>query len=91
MSYLRKLICLLWLALAPFAAWAGPLDINTADAEMLAATLDGVGPAKAQAIVEYRDRHGPFVSVGDLRLVKGIGEATLERNRDKLTVSKGSP
>lgn len=56
-------------------AWAG-IDINTADAKMLE-KLKGVGPAIAQAIVDYRTQNGPFKSVGDLAKVKGIGPKTL--------------
>ena len=41
-------------ALVPLWAWAGPVNINTADAKTLARELDGIGPAKAQAIVDYR-------------------------------------
>lgn len=69
----------------------GPIDLNTADAPALARALAGVGPAKAQAIVEYRRRHGPFKSVDELALVKGIGPRTLERNRDRLTVRGQAP
>ena len=70
---------------------SGPIDLNTADAPALARALAGVGPAKAQAIVEYRRRHGPFKSVDELALVKGIGPRTLERNRDRLTVRGQAP
>jgi competence protein ComEA len=52
----------------PLVAWGGPVDINTADAGTLARELNGVGPARAQAIVAYRNEHGPFKSVDDLRL-----------------------
>jgi competence protein ComEA len=66
---------------------AGPVDINTADAATLAAAINGVGEKKAETIVEYRNTHGPFASVDDLVRIKGIGSATIERNRDSLTVS----
>ena len=62
-------------------ALAGPVNVNTADAETISAELKGIGLAKAQAIVEYREKHGPFRSIEDLALVSGIGEWTLERNR----------
>jgi competence protein ComEA len=65
---------------------AGPIDINTADVKTLAEALKGVGPAKAEAIVAYREKHGPFKSVEGLVLVQGIGEKTLEINRDNVTV-----
>lgn len=61
------------------------ININTATVETLA-NLDGVGETKAQAIVAFRDEKGPFQSAEDLTLVKGIGERTLEKNADRLTV-----
>ena len=71
----------------PLLAFAGEVDINTADAETIAAELNGVGLSKARAIVEYRTKHGPFRSVDDLSLVKGIGERTVEKNRSDIQVS----
>jgi competence protein ComEA len=72
---------------APTLALAGPVDVNTADAETISAELKGVGLAKAQAIVDYRKKHGPFRSADDLSLVKGIGERTVEMNRSDIKVS----
>ena len=66
------------------AAPADPVDINTADAATLAAVLDGVGDAKAQAIVAWREENGPFETVDQLAEVKGIGLKTLEKNRDRI-------
>ncbi|KAB5619165.1 helix-hairpin-helix domain-containing protein [Pseudomonas putida] len=62
------------------------LDINKADALTLEKELSGIGKAKAQAIVAYREANGPFASVDELLEIKGIGQALLERNRDKLMV-----
>ena len=53
---------------------------------LLQRELSGIGETKAKAIVAYRDTHGAFASVDELLEVKGIGEATLEKNRDKLMV-----
>ncbi|MEX1082395.1 MAG: helix-hairpin-helix domain-containing protein [Halofilum sp. (in: g-proteobacteria)] len=64
---------------------ADPVDINTASAEELTA-LANVGASRAQAIVEYREQEGDFPSVSALVNVSGIGPATLEQNRDRLTV-----
>jgi competence protein ComEA len=64
----------------------GPIDINRADAAALE-TLPGIGPARAQAIVEHRETHGPFAEPGDLRDVPGIGEATFQRIADDVTTS----
>ncbi len=65
----------------PLAAMAGPVNVNTANAETISAELQGVGLSKALAIVDYRKAHGPFKSVDDLTLVKGIGARTVEINR----------
>lgn len=73
--------------LLPLYALAGPVNVNTADAETIAAELNGVGLSKARAIVEYREKHGPFKSPDDLSLVKGIGERTVDRNRADIRVS----
>ncbi len=80
-----RLLTLL-LACMPLWAFAGPVDINTADAETISTELDGVGLTKAQAIVEYRKKHGPFKSAADLSLVKGIGERTVELNKENIRV-----
>ena len=74
------------LTLIPVWAIAGPVNINTADAETISEELKGIGLSKAEAIVEYRDKHGPFKSPEDLSLVKGIGERTVEINRDDIRV-----
>lgn len=71
----------LLVALCPLFALAGPVNVNTADAETLSNELQGVGLSRAQAIVEYREMNGPFERVDDLALVKGIGQHTLEANR----------
>lgn len=82
MKNLRKLMLLLVAATAwPAAAFAGPVNVNTADAATISAELQGVGLTKAQAIVEYRRVHGPFKSYEDLTMVKGIGARTVEINR----------
>lgn len=71
----------------PAVAVVGKVDLNSADAETLARELNGIGEAKARAIVEYRNAQGPFTSVDELLEVKGIGAATLEKNRERLTVN----
>ena len=72
-------------------AGAAPVDINSADAAMLAAAIDGVGEKKAVTIVRHRETHGPFARVEDLANVKGIGSGTVERNRDNLMVVPSAP
>jgi competence ComEA-like helix-hairpin-helix protein len=59
----------------------GPVDVNTASIDELV-RLPGIGEALASRIVAYREEHGPFGSVDDLRWVSGIGPATIERFRD---------
>lgn len=63
------------------------VNLNTADAATLEADLLGIGPAKAQAIVDHRTANGPFASIDELLEVKGIGPATLEKNRERLSVN----
>jgi competence protein ComEA len=63
-----------------------PVDINRAGVEELE-RLPGIGPARAQTIVEHREAHGPFGEPGDLRAVSGIGEATFQRLAELITVS----
>ena len=66
-------------------AVGGPININTADATALT-ELNGVGPSKAAAIVEYRKQHGPFKSAEQLADVKGIGDKLIAKNRDRISV-----
>ncbi|MEW6037941.1 MAG: helix-hairpin-helix domain-containing protein [Pseudomonadota bacterium] len=87
---MEKLFALLLLMFFSIAAWAEPLDINTATAEEIAAAMTGVGKAKAEAIVKDRELHGNFKSVDDLKRVKGIKEGILSKNRDKITVKGGA-
>ena len=68
------------LLLAPIVQ-AEPVNINTADATALAKSLNGIGPAKAKAIVAYRDKNGPFKSVEQLAMVEGISQKVIDKNR----------
>ena len=74
--------CLCWAAVA-FAA----VDINTATTQELIG-LQGIGPAKAQAIVEYRQKNGPFKATKELTKVKGIGHKIMEKLGNDITVTK---
>jgi len=71
------------------AALAAPdsVNVNSADAETLAAVLDGVGLSRAQAIVEYRKANGSFQDVYDLANVKGIGDRTIELNEERIRLT----
>lgn len=63
----------------------GKVNINIADIAALD-TLPGIGPSKAEAIIEYRETNGPFQTVEDLMNISGIGEKTFEKLKDKVTV-----
>ncbi|GGI94689.1 ComEA family DNA-binding protein [Halopseudomonas pertucinogena] len=68
---------------------AAPLvsvNINDASAAEIAETLSGIGLAKAEAIVSYREENGAFESVEQLEMVKGIGPATIEKNRTRIAL-----
>ena len=67
------------------AVAAAAVNINTATVEELK-TLPGIGPAKAQAIADYRKENGSFKSVEDLKKVKGIGEGIFGKLKDEATV-----
>lgn len=74
-------------AAAPVATSAAArVNINTADAQTLAANLKGVGETRATEIVRYRETYGPFASADELMEVKGIGQSTLDMNRDVITL-----
>ena len=76
-NWIRKLtLCVM---LLPVLALAGPVNINTADAETISRSLQGVGLSKARAIVEYREANGPFQTVDEILAVKGIGESSFEK------------
>lgn len=88
---MKKLI-LVWFAalLMTFAGLASAVvDLNSASVTELDA-VKGIGPAKAKAIIDYRDKNGPFKSVDDLKGVKGFGAKTIEKLRPELTVG-GTP
>ncbi|MBA1278509.1 ComEA family DNA-binding protein [Stutzerimonas stutzeri] len=68
-------------------AQTATINLNSADAETLTRELKGIGATKAKAIIAYREAHGPFGSVDELLEVKGIGAATLEKNRAKLSLN----
>ena len=66
-------------------ALSGKLNLNTASGEQLQ-LLPGVGPAKSERILEYRQKHGKFRRVQDLRRVKGFGQKTLKKLAPYLSV-----
>ncbi len=72
-------------------AGAGPVNINSADATTIARELKGIGLKRAQAIVDYRSKHGPFKSADELGLVKGIGPKAILRNKPDIRTDKAPP
>jgi competence protein ComEA len=83
-----KISGVLVVSLIPLALWAGPVDVNTADAETIARELNGVGAARAEAIVEYRSEYGSFESADELLNVAGIGRHILDVNRANILIEK---
>jgi len=83
--FLRSLIvlCFVFFTSSLFAA---PVDINDANADTIAKSLDGIGPGKAAAIVQFRNSNGPFKSIEELKYVKGIGKKTLEKIRNDVVI-----
>ena len=85
---MKRLALALALALFSVTAFAA-LNLNTATKDELIA-LPGIGPAKAQAILDYRSAHGQFKSVEELKDVKGIGAKRFEKLKGELTVAPAS-
>jgi len=87
MKIFRSLLAALLFGASVVVLADEPVNINTADAKTLAEAIHGVGVKRAEAIVSYRTRNGDFVSVDELTQVPGIGAKTVEKSREKLTVS----
>lgn len=84
------LLFLFSLFLISFSAHAETVNVNKADAVVIAKYLSGIGLVKAQAIVDYRTEHGDFESLDDLTKVPGIGSIIVESNKDKLSIDDKS-
>lgn len=84
-ALVRGLLLGTLLAFAPLgiAQDLAPINVNTADAELLA-ELPGIGPTRAAAIIEERDANGNFENAEDLTRVSGIGSATVEGIADQI-------
>ena len=85
---MKRILSLIGLTLASINLAFAAVNINTATP----ADLDGVkgiGPSKAQAIVDYRSKNGPFKSLDDLKNVKGFGEKSITKLKSELSVSGG--
>jgi competence protein ComEA len=82
-----KRMSLLFAALFAYAGLAlAVVNINSASEKQLA-ELDGIGPAKAKAIIDYRKKNGPFKSTEDLKKVNGVGDATYDKIKGDLVLS----
>lgn len=82
---MRKLFSAFVLVLFSVFAWADlPVDVNRADAQLLADSLSGVGLKKAEAIVAFREENGEFSTIEQMLGVKGLGENFLVKNRDRV-------
>jgi len=83
---MKKLLLIL-LALFAFSNIAmAAINLNTANKEQLQ-IVNGIGPKKAQAIITYRKRNGPFKSVDELKNVKGFGDKSVANMRSDLAVN----
>ena len=86
MDLLRKFLLVVALSVPALLFAAQTVDINTADKETLM-NVKGIGEKRAEAIIAYREEHGPFQTVDELSDVQGVGQAIVDSNRDQLTAS----
>lgn len=84
--FLRRLLVGILAAFVYIGAAFAAVNVNTASQAELE-VLNGIGPAKAKAILDYRQKNGPFKSVDDLKKVNGIGDKTLESIRKDVSLS----
>lgn len=85
---MKRILSFLGLALAGINLAYAAVNINTATPAELDG-VKGIGPSKAQAIVDYRSKNGPFKSLDDLKNVKGFGEKSITKLKSELSVSGG--
>lgn len=85
MEFFKIVSCFILLFISTLS-FAGTVNINTADADTIAHELSGIGHAKAAMVVDYRNTNGPFTAIEDIAQVKGIGQRTVELNREKMVV-----
>ena len=86
---MKRILSFLVLALAGINLAFAAVNINTATPGELDG-VKGIGPSKAQAIVDYRSKNGPFKSLDDLKNVKGFGEKSIAKLKGELSVSGGT-
>jgi competence protein ComEA helix-hairpin-helix repeat region len=81
---MRTIVILTWWMLSAIALAGDTVDVNVADVDELSAVLIGIGPAKAEKIIAFREAFGPIQTPEELLAVKGIGRKTLEKNRSRI-------
>ena len=86
---MKRWLCALAALLVSTAALAA-VNLNSATKDELVA-LPGIGPSKAQAIIDYRTQNGPFRSVDEVRKVRGIGEKLFQQIKPELTIAGNGP
>lgn len=86
---MKKLLLILAICFAFIGSAFAAVDLNTATQAQLE-SVNGIGPVKAKAIIEYRARNAPFKSVDDLANVKGFGKKTVDKVRAEVTVGSGA-
>ena len=82
MKFAIKVLAMLFFLVG--SSWAA-VNVNTATQSELEG-IKGLGPSKAKAIIEYREKNGPFKSLDDLDKVKGFGKANIEKLKADLSV-----
>jgi competence protein ComEA len=75
-------------AVAATAVSTGPVNLNSASAAQIA-LLPGIGPKTADLVVQYRQKNGPFKKIEEIMNVRGIGEKSFLKIKDRLTVTDG--
>ena len=86
MNVIKAFVLVACLCFSLLASAIEPVNINVADATTLSKALTGIGQARAEAIVAYRKKNGPFKSIDDLAKVSGVGSRTVDKNRDNIVV-----
>jgi len=85
MELLKKGILVFSLILPATLYAGGAVNINTADKETLM-SIKGLGERRAEAIIQYREKNGPFTNIDQLAEIRGIGQSLIDDNRDALAV-----